>query len=110
MEEHKTDILLMKADAVKELSVEIDAVFDKGREDCWDLSNNLAERIERVFGEMCDNIESLKRTRVKKIVAFEVRKYGRQRKRVPPQRVGKSQARIDQKLLGRKREAEWVDC
>lgn len=112
MEEHKTDMMLLKDDAIKDLSREIEAVFEKGKEEGWEWSDALSERLEGVFVEMCDEIDKLKRTRLKKMVAIEVRKYERRRKGVF-RGVGNSPIRGDQKLLGRKREAdsqEWIDC
>lgn len=108
MEELKFDMALLKNDAVEELSAEIDAVFAKGQE----LSNALSERLEEVFMEMCDKIDRLKRTRLKKMVALEVRKYERRRKGVP-RGTGRGLIRSDLKLLGRRRgveSQEWVDC
>ncbi|KAF2631426.1 hypothetical protein BU25DRAFT_454878 [Macroventuria anomochaeta] len=112
MEEHKTDMMLLKEDAIKDLSREVDAVFEKNKEQGWEWSDALSERLEGVFGEMCDRIDRMKRVRLKKIVAFEVRKYERRRKGVP-RGVGRSLVRRNQKLLGRRREADelvWFDC
>jgi hypothetical protein len=111
MEAHKTDMMLLKEDAIKDLSREVDAVFEKGKEEGWEWSDALSERLEGVFAEMCDRINRIKRVRLKKIVAFEVRKYERRRKGVP-RSVGKSLVKRDQRLLGRRREADelvWFD-
>jgi nucleoid DNA-binding protein len=105
-------MMLLKEDAIKDLSREVDAVFEKGKEEGWEWSDALSERLEGVFAEMCDRINRIKRVRLKKIVAFEVRKYERRRKGVP-RSVGKSLVKRDQRLLGRRREADelvWFDC
>ena len=112
MEEHKVDMMMLKADAIKDLSNRIDEVFAKGQQEGLDLGDELTGRLGWVFGEVCDRIDRLKRMRLQQMVASEVRKYERRRKGVP-RGVGKSLVRGDQKLLGRRREAEeveWVDC
>lgn len=109
MEEHKTDMMLLRNDAIDELHEDIGKILAQGREYSLDLGDELTEKLELTFGKICDKIEMLKRTQLKKMVAFEVRKYKRRRKGVPIG-VGKSLIRGDHKLLGRKREAETLEC
>lgn len=112
IEEHKADMMMLKADTIKDLSNRIDEVFAKGQQEGLDLGDELVGRLGRVFGEVCDKIDRLKRMKLQQMIAFEVRMYKRRRKGVP-RGVGTSLVRGDQKLLGRRREAEeveWVDC
>ncbi|KAH6613129.1 hypothetical protein C7974DRAFT_428823 [Boeremia exigua] len=112
LEDHKTELLLLRNDTINELSREIDAVFEKSREEGWELNDKLEEQYAAALGDVCDKIERLKRVRVKKMVACEVRNSVWRKKGVR-RGVKKEPGRSGKRLLGRKREAEeevWVDC
>ncbi|KAH9865888.1 hypothetical protein J1614_009475 [Plenodomus biglobosus] len=103
-EEFKTDMMLLKNDAIEELSAEVDAVFAEARQERCDLSDELTQSLESVFVDMRDLTKRLKRRRLKKMIAIPARKRVRRRKSMPrgvP--IG----------MRKKREAEleqWVDC
>ncbi|KAJ8114352.1 hypothetical protein OPT61_g3747 [Boeremia exigua] len=110
MEEHKAEVLILRDDTVDELNKQISEAFDQGRQEACDVGDELTERLQFVFDELCGTIDGLKRTTLKGLVASEVRRYQRGRRRVP---VGGSKRpkHCAKRMLGKRREAEseWED-
>ncbi|KAF9691090.1 hypothetical protein EKO04_010925 [Ascochyta lentis] len=108
MEEHKAEVGLLKSDAIKDLWRETEDVFARGKEEGWALGEDINERLSG----LCDEIDRVKRVRLKKMVVSEVSRQKRRRRGVP-KGVGRRLVRGEQRLLGRMRDAEdveWVDC
>jgi hypothetical protein len=77
--EHNADLRLAKDDCSKELLVDVELMYAKGKQECLDIHEELTQMLEDTFGEMCDRIETIKRVELKKLVAAEVKKQERRR-------------------------------
>lgn len=111
LEEHRTDMQLLKEDAVRDLSTDIEAVFDQWKVDRDEQSEALREGLEGECDILMDRIERVRRVGLKRMVAREVGRWKRRRKGVPKgvcERV-----RGTRKLLGQGKvdngNDEWVD-
>ena len=110
MEEHKTEISLMKKDTLDDLWRQGDEMLEQGKEVCSAFGEDINEQL---FG-LCDKIERLNKHALRKMVAAEVSKQQRRRKKKKgrPRGWGRNMLRGEHKLLGRRREVDeeaWVD-
>jgi len=106
MEEHKAEISMLRKDTVDELWREGDKILEQGRAACLAFGEDINEQL---FG-ICDRIDRLNRSALRKMVVTEVGRQQR-RKRGIPKGWGRNLLRRERRLLGRRREAddEWAD-
>lgn len=111
LEDHRTDMELIKQDALRDFHDETELLAEEWKMKREDQDEVLAEAMQDEVDELLQKVERLRRTGLKRMVAREVGSWKRRRKGVP-RGVGE-RVRGHKKLLGRRsevEEAEWVDC
>ncbi|KAF2123729.1 hypothetical protein P153DRAFT_391146 [Dothidotthia symphoricarpi CBS 119687] len=118
MKEHKTDMRSTKDDAVRDMNAHLHDAIGDAQDKVSVLREDMDKDMQQGIDVLCDKIERLKQLLVKRVVAFEVRKYWRRRKRAH-QSVGQGivkrkspklrRIKHKMKVLGRRRYDEWED-
>ncbi|KAJ4361271.1 hypothetical protein N0V95_002040 [Ascochyta clinopodiicola] len=67
MEEHKTEVSLLRRDTIQDLWRETEDVIARCKEEGWALGEDINERLS----ELCSKIDRVKRVRLRKMVASE---------------------------------------